>query len=413
MKTVSLEYTRYKKLLPSKNLNTLLINNMEISPWIIHTLHSWFNKAWVFDFNPEFWHKLIMQHANSAEKVHFILENLQESLYLEDPSLETQVWNMTFKNPVWLAAWFAKQSHWLKFLEACWFGYLTIWWITHSAQSWNEKPRIFRFGNDIVNGMWLPWDGVENEVKRLAKRKELWLMPNIPIIANLCNSLLTPANEKTEEFLYLMQQLYPYVDGFEINVSCPNQCWVTSMQQEQVLKELLTKVENYNKKLALKFWIERKTLLVKIAPLSKNEFENNWKPIKDLTLSWLEIIANVCNDVWIDWVTATNTSQEHEYDTKIIKPDGWIISWWLSWLWLHKESLRTVKELRKKLDKTIPIIWVWWIWYDMPIKTRFWWSWIDMITAWATSVEVMSSFVQKSVVVPYYLKKTVFEWINI
>jgi len=346
-----------------------------------------------------------MQQSDSAEKVRFILESLTESLYFEDKSLEVKIWNMTLKNPVWLAAGFAKQSHWLKLLEALWFGYLTIWWITHSSQSWNQEPRIFRFWNDVVNGMWLPWDWIENEVKRLAKRKELWLMPNIPIIANLCNSLLTPVNEKTEEFLYLMQQLYLYVDSFEINVSCPNQCWVTSMQQEQVLKELLTKVQNYNKVLSLKFWIERKTILVKIAPLTKNE--DNPENIKDLTLSWLEIIANVCNDIWIDWVTATNTSQEHYYDTKIVKPDWWVIKWWLSWLWLHKQSLRTINELRQKLDKTIPIIWVWWIWYDMPLKANFWWSWVDMMTAWASSIEILSSLVQNSIVVPYYLKKLI------
>ncbi len=378
---------------------------MKISPWILHTLHSWLNESWLFDSNPEFWHKLVMQHADSLEKINFVLETLRESLYFEDPSLETQVWNMTFKNPVWLAAWFAKQSHWLKLLEALWFWYLTIWWITHSSQVWNQKPRIFRFWNDIVNGMWLPWDWVKNEVKRLAKRKELGLMPNIPIIANLCNSLLTLSDEKTEEFIYLMQELYSYVDWFEINVSCPNQCWVTNMQQEQILKDLLIKIEDRNKLLSIRNWCERKTIIVKIAPLTKFENYSDNKPfIKDLTLEWLEIIANVCNEVWIDWVTATNTSQEHKYDTKIIKSDWWVIKWWLSWLWLHRQSLKTVNELRKRLDKTIPIIWVWWIWYD---ACETWFSATNMLDWWATTIEILSSLVQRSIVIPRYLKEAI------
>jgi dihydroorotate dehydrogenase len=49
-------------------------------------------------------------------------------------------------------------------------------------------------------------------------------MPNVPIIANLCNSAKTPEEEKADEFLFLMEKLHDYVDAFEINVSCPNQC---------------------------------------------------------------------------------------------------------------------------------------------------------------------------------------------
>lgn len=375
---------------------------MKIAPEIIHSIHSSLNKTWIFNKNIESWHRITMKWANTIEKVNFILDSLTECFYLEDKSLEVEVWNMKFKNPVWLAAGFAKQSHWLKTLEALWFGYLTIWWITEYAQSWNREPRIFKFNNtDIVNGMWLPGDWIDWEVKRLYERKKLWLMPNIPIIANLCNSARTTDDCKTDEFLHLMDKLYLFIDWFEVNVSCPNQCWVTSMQQEIVLHKLLTKIKNHNKKLALRYWCERKTILVKIAPLTKNE--DNPEDIKDLTIEWLELIANVCNDVWIDWVTATNTSQEHNYDTQIIKPDKWIIKWWRSWLWLNAQSLRTVRELRKRLVSFIPVIWVWWIGYDK------WQSWVDMINAWATSIEILSSLVQNSIATPYFLKKAILE----
>ena len=377
-----------------------------LTPWMLNWLQQAWNISWLLNINPEFWHRLAMMTSNSAERIDFIVNSLKEALYFEDSRLETQVWNMTCRNQIWLAAWFAKQSHWLKLLEAFWFGYITIWWITVNAQEWNLKPRIFKFpeSQSMVNGMWLPWDGLENEVKRLAKRKELWLMPNIPIIANLCNSLLTQAEDKTDEFLFMMDKLYPYVDWFEINVSCPNQCWVTSMQKEKVLKDLLIKVTQYNKLLALRNLCERKTILVKIAPLTK--YENEPERIKDLSKDGLEIIANVCNEVWIDWVTATNTSQEHEYDTKIIKPDWSIIKWWLSWLWLHEQSLKTVSELRKVLNRTIPIIWVWWIWYD---AKESWLSAINMLDNWAWALWLMSCFIQNSVVSPYWLKQKLLE----
>jgi dihydroorotate dehydrogenase len=49
------------------------------------------------------------------------------------------------------------------------------------------------------------------------------MMPEIPLFANICNSRITPDNEKINELKYIMEKLYPYVQAFEINISCPNQ----------------------------------------------------------------------------------------------------------------------------------------------------------------------------------------------
>jgi hypothetical protein len=54
------------------------------------------------------------------------------------------------------------------------------------------------------------------------------------------------------------------------------------MQQEEKLTKLLTKVNEFNEKLALQNNCERKTILVKIAPLSKNL--DKPELIKDLTI---------------------------------------------------------------------------------------------------------------------------------
>lgn len=366
---------------------------------------SWFiNKTWLLDINPEFCHDIAMIIAQNVEKSDLILDLLREQFYLEDKSLEFQIWNVNFKNPVWLAAWFTKKSNWLKFWETFWFWYINIWWITALSQTWNQKPRIFKFSDimSVVNWMWLPWDWIDAEVKRLETRKQLWMMPNIPLIANLCNSAITKEDEKIDEFKLLMKKLYSYVAWFEVNVSCPNQWGVCDMQQESKLKNLLIKLQEYNEYLAVKLWCEKKIILVKIAPLTS--YQNEPEKIKDLTKWWLEMMTNVFNEVWIDWVTATNTSQEHNLWTKIIRPDWQIIWWGMSWLWLHEKSLKTVPELRNLLNQNIPIIWVWWIWYD-----NTWKDVINMLNEWATWLWILSSFVQKSVATPYNLKKTILE----
>ena len=70
----------------------------------------------------------------------------------------------------------------------------------------------------------------------------------------------------------------------------------------------------------------------------------------------MSLIANVCNESHIDGVTATNTSQEHDYITNIKTSDAHIIQGGLSGLSLHARSLKTVQALRSQLNGTIAIL---------------------------------------------------------
>lgn len=54
------------------------------------------------------------------------------------------------------------------------------------------------------------------------------------------------------------------------------------MQQEKVLKDLLTRIINFNEQVAFDLCEQRKTILVKIAPLTK--YEDNPENIRDLTI---------------------------------------------------------------------------------------------------------------------------------
>jgi dihydroorotate dehydrogenase len=176
----------------------------------------------------------------------------------------------------------------------------------------------------IVNGMGLPGDGIKAEVERLAARQQAGRMPKVPLIANLCTSASsTTEDEKLSEFEQLMTELYPYVQGFEINVSCPNQGGVCDMQKGDNLKKLLTALKAHNERLAYQSGKERKTMLVKISPLTRKEGEE----IEDLSQEGLEMIARICDSL-VDGITATNTSKEHNFkhQTQIIQPNEKIIT---------------------------------------------------------------------------------------
>ena len=358
---------------------------------MLKTFHKIFNATKIPNINPEFFHHLAMNFSKKAEKNNWILEKIRNSCKVKwEEKLKFKIWDLEFPNPVWLAAGFCKEPEWLLFWEAFGFGSITIGWITKQAQKWNSKKRIFRFSDWIVNWMWLPGPWLKKVVEMLEERKKANMMPKIPLWANLCNSLATKKEEKIEEFKEEMLALYPYVNYFEVNVSCPNQAWVCSLQSE--VENILEELTKYNEELAKKFNTKRKLLFVKISPLSQKE-----KNPEDGTIEWLKNLSSIFNKFdwkWLDWIIATNTAKEHSHKekTKIKTPSWQIITGWASGLQIQEISRKTVKILRENLSKNLVIIWVGWIGYDK--KWSEWQSWVKMLEAWATSLQILSSFVQ-------------------
>jgi dihydroorotate dehydrogenase len=210
--------------------------------------------------------------------------------------------------------------------------------------------------------MGLPGDGIDAEIARLEKRKLNKMMPDIPLIANLCTSAGNNSLDgKISEFEHLMEKFYPYVQGFEINVSCPNQVGVTNMQKEAYITQIVKAVKTHNLYLAFQFKAkERKALLVKIAPLTRERdaeqgIFNNYENIRDLRPEDLAIIAEVCEGK-VDGITATNTAQEHDFrdKTQITTATGETITGGMSGKGLYSQSLATIKALRE--HTTLPLI---------------------------------------------------------
>ena len=70
----------------------------------IDGFHKSLNKTRLFDSNPERWHRIAMKMSDIAERSTSILDSISSEFYMEDLSLEVQVGDMTFKNPVGLSA---------------------------------------------------------------------------------------------------------------------------------------------------------------------------------------------------------------------------------------------------------------------------------------------------------------------
>ena len=209
---------------------------------------------------------------------------------VKDKQLEREVFGITFKNPVGLAAGFDKNASMFNDLAHCGFGFIEIGTVTPKGQPGNDKPRLFRVKDDsgIINRMGFNNDGVENAIVNLKKRKT-----DIVIGGNIGKNKITPNKNATDDYVSSFNALFPYVDYFVVNVSSPNTPNLRELQEKEPLKQLLSALQDLNTQKE-----KRKPILLKIAP--------------DLTNEQLDDIIEIAEEVKLDGVIASNTTISRE-----------------------------------------------------------------------------------------------------
>jgi len=132
----------------------------------------------------------------------------------QNDTLNVNLWNRQFGNPVGLAAGFDKNARAYQTLNEIGFGFIEVGTVTPLPQKGNPKPRIFRFDNYIKNRCGLNNDGLEKIIPRLK------LTPNNILGVSL------GINENTEniidEFNTSVCKVNDCSDYIVLNISCPN-----------------------------------------------------------------------------------------------------------------------------------------------------------------------------------------------
>ena len=98
----------------------------------------------LFCFDPEKVHRFTFVFIRFVSKIPLI-PNLIRSLYVvDDKRLERNLFGLTFKNPVGLAAGFDKDAKLFNELSNFGFGFIEIGTLTPKPQVGNPKKRLFR-----------------------------------------------------------------------------------------------------------------------------------------------------------------------------------------------------------------------------------------------------------------------------
>ena len=287
----------------------------------------------LFLFNPEFIHGVTFFFFRNFPFLGRILRN-RISWSPNSSGKEIALLNLKFRHPVGIAGGLDKNAVALRFMKNLGFSFMEIGTVTPLAQSGNPKPRLFRLKRNkaFINRMGFNNDGLE------AIKRRLQIRPGGFIIGGNIGKNTQTANEDAwKDYLTCFSGLYPCVDFFIVNVSCPNIKDLSQLQNRGHLTEILMHLVNYR---ALQS--EKRPILLKISP--------------DLSYVQLDEVIEVVKETGIDGLVATNTSVKRlglDYPDAHISAIG---QGGLSGKPLSEISTGIISYLHKKLGPGYPII---------------------------------------------------------
>src|SRR5215831_13281236 len=286
-----------------------------------------FVRPLLFSLDPETAHHVTMRLLRGASHFDVALRALRLLRPLSKP---TALFDLTFPNPIGLAAGLDKNGVALPAWAALGFGFIEIGTVTAKPQPGNPKPRIFRLPGQqaLINRLGFNNDGADAIAHRLAALRKSRRWPAVPVGINIGKSRATPLEQATDDYLYSFRLLREFADYITLNVSSPNTPGLRELQEPQKLSDLLQAIGN-------DAGTTPKPLVVKISP--------------DLSGAELKTILAVCEENAVSGIIATNTTLDHSSIPPQLDQAGG-----LSGAPLGNKSTELVREIAAR--STIPVI---------------------------------------------------------
>ena len=210
-------------------------------------------RKFLFSFSPESAHGL----AITALKLGLAKGTGARS----DPALEVKLWDLTFPNPIGMAAGFDKNAEVPDGLLGLGFGYVEVGTITPLAQPGNPKPRMFRLIADhaVINRLGFNNKGHAAARARLLARKGKGGIIGVNVGAN------KDSDDRTEDYVKGIEAFADVASYFTINISSPNTPGLRDLQARDALDDLLARSLSRRDKMTEAVG-RRVPVLLKIAP---------------------------------------------------------------------------------------------------------------------------------------------------
>jgi dihydroorotate dehydrogenase len=294
---------------------------------------------------------------------HSLACDVLESFYGAD-SLPVELFNLTFPNPVGLAAGMDKYAEAVPAWEALGFGFTELGGVTWHAQTGNPQPRLFRAIDEqaIVNRMGFNNPGAEAVAQKLAEWRRLGRWPRHPVGINLGKSKITPLEQAPGDYANSFRVLQSHADFFVVNVSSPNTPGLRQLQERTALDEILAAIQegqgkgvegrgsrvegkdpnSYHSTLDTRHSPSRKPVLVKVSP--------------DLSFEALDEILELAAPRQIAGIVATNTTTTRPKNASSQVERIYAETGGLSGRPLRARSTEVVRHLYRQTRGKMPII---------------------------------------------------------
>ncbi len=249
-----------------------------------------FLRPLLFSLDPETAHQLTLQLLRVAGNVP--LSNWLLTQLYQIKSTPVQVFGLTFKNPIGLAAGYDKDGIAIRGLAALGFGHIEVGTVTPEPQAGNPRPRVFRLLEDeaVINRMGFPSQGMSQVADRMSKVGD---RRSVIVGVNLGKNKDTPLEDAARDYIALMKVFAPLADYLTINISSPNTVGLRRLQGREMLDNLLRQIN-----MERGTWNLKRPILVKISP--------------DLSDEELDDAIGVIIDKKMDGIIATNTTLSRE-----------------------------------------------------------------------------------------------------
>jgi len=206
-----------------------------------------------------------------------------------DPhNLAVRAFGLNFPNPVGMAAGFDKNAEVPDALLRLGFGFVEIGSVTPRPQGGNPRPRLFRLERDeaVINRMGFNNDGAEAVLRRLASRANHGGIVGVNVGAN------KDSEDRTADYVKLIETFAPVASYFTVNVSSPNTPGLRNLQQSAALDDLLARVIDARERVRRN--AGDSPVLLKIAP--------------DLSLAELDDVVHIARSRRVDGMIVANTT---------------------------------------------------------------------------------------------------------
>ena len=276
------------------------------------------------------------------------------------PRVSRQLWGLTFRSPIGIAAGFDKNALLMPFLAALGFGFLEVGTVTLHPQPGNPKPRLFRRPDQraLINRLGFNNDGADAVAQRLQRFDR-----RVPLFVNVGKNRDVTLDRAANAYAECYLRVSRWADGCVLNLSSPNTPGLRELQRPEHLLKVLELVRAVREGMPF-----ARPILIKIAP--------------DLDRSQLGEICDVCRRL-ADGMVCTNTTATSEGG--------------LSGKPLFAPSTEILRAVRERVGPGYPLIGVGGIFTADDVRTK--------LEAGADLVQIYTGFVYQGPTLPSQLAR--------